>query len=431
MKSMHKVHRGWILFLFCFFIYPPMLKASSLISYILIYGIPAAYLLLNYKLLSKITMKQLCLMGLAMLLVILSVLYPIAHGTGDFSYIMTATYIFRKLLVFIFLSCIIVKEYKGDCTSETFMYYYACTHAVYVIGTLILVVFPQFKSLWFNVFSEVIDSEQYLQTYGYTFRIGWRGFSGFRLTLQCSISCIFLLHLYFVGGAKGKIKISKFIVPYILCFAGNMFYGRSGLVITIISSFAAFLIWNKADLRRFLILIGIAIVGFIVLFQLKDIAFFSDWYYWVTTPIKNLITTGSFNNYSFSGTMNMIFMPKLSTILFGDGYYTMDGHYYMGTDSGVMRNILFWGVLGAIISYGITISAIFETKHKNLLLCLLLLFCFAAFEFKGDVYYEFSSLFIGLSFFESIRNRFQGKQLADTGEIGRRGNYGKCNNEYI
>lgn len=395
-----------ILFMFCFFIYPPMLKAPSIFSYSFIYGIPLLTLMLNHHLMSEITKKQFIMITLAFMLVVFSIAFPTIHGTNDYSYIKTATYIFRKLIIILFLNIVLIKQYKEDCSAELFMYYYSWTHAVYVIVTMMFVFVPAIKNFWFSIFNEVIDSESFLDNFGYTFRTGWQGFSGYRFTLRCTISCIFLLYLYFIGGTKGKLNTKNLIFPYMLCFIGNMFYGRSGLVITILTSIIALLIWGKTNYKRILKYVGIALTVFLVIYQLRNIPILSDWYYWMSTPIKNLITTGSFNNYSFSRTNEMVFMPKFNTILMGDGYYTYAGHYYMRTDSGIMRNILFWGISGAVISYSMTIYLILETRKNNWLLCILLMICFVAFEYKGEVYYEFAALFLGLSFIESIKKQY-------------------------
>lgn len=98
------------------------------------------------------------------------------------------------------------------------MYYYALTHAIYVIGTLLLVFIPSLKTFWFSVFEEVVSSEMLSESFGYTFRIGWQGFSGYRLTLHCTLSCIFLLYLFYVGKRNFQINKKILLICYILCF---------------------------------------------------------------------------------------------------------------------------------------------------------------------------------------------------------------------
>lgn len=109
----------------------------------------------------------------------------------------------------------------------------------------------------------------------------------------------------------------------------------------------------------------------------------------------------------------MVFMPEWNTILFGDGYFVYDGSYYKNTDSGIIRNILFWGIVGWILSYVTTLYSIVSVKRKDKFLCLLILFVFAAFEYKGDVYYEFIVLFLSASFVDSIVGRLYADRNAN------------------
>lgn len=400
----NKLGDFWVGFLFCLFIYPPMIKGATLLSYMIIYGLPTAYIILNITRVKKIPLKQFAIIGICVLLLLFSILYPTIHGTGDFSYIKISTYVFRKLIIFVFLDIVLAKQYKSKLRVEHFMYYYALTHAIYVIGTILLVTFPALNRAWFSVFAEVTESSELLQSYGYTFRIGWQGFSGFRLTIHCTLSCIFILYLYFIARQRINANNRKLILIYLLCFLGNMFYGRSGLVLTLVSSVIGLFAWRK-EARKKIIQIGFALgVGVVILLIIKDISFFQTWYLWMSTPIKNLLTTGSFNNVSFNTTFyDMIFIPDIKTIIFGDGRFVDGNKYYMHTDSGLMRNILFWGILGALTSYGATVYSIVDLKKNSRFLMILVILCFVVFELKGAVYYEFIALMCGMSFIDVVR----------------------------
>ena len=307
-------------------------------------------------------------------------------------------------MIYIFLIGILAKHYKESLTVSHFMYYFSLTQAAYVVGTLIMVFVPGFKNMWFSIFKEVVESEQYLQSFGYTFRIGWQGFSGFGLTIFCSISCIFLMYLYYGKNREVEISGIQFIIPLILCFMGNMFYGRSGLVVSIIGCMLALIVWNKAHFYKVFRIIIIIVIVIGLLYSLRNNPMFHDWYYWMSTPIVNLIKTGSFNNISISTTHDMVFRPEFNTVLFGDGYYTQNGHYYMQTDSGIMRNILFWGIIGMVLSYGMTIYSIFELKKRDIFLLLLIIGAFMAFEYKGHVYFDFVALMLAFTFIDTYKN---------------------------
>lgn len=395
-----------ILILFCLFIYPVIFKGPVVLSYAYQYGIPLYYVILNNKLIKKVTKRQLFILVLSVILLLLSYVYPSFHNTGDYTYIKVSTFVFRKLIIYLFLIIVLVKKYKEKASLELFMYYYTLTHAVFVIGTILLVFIPGFKTFWFSVFMELFELEGVSEAYGYTFRIGWQGFAGYRMTLHCTWCCIFLLYMFYGSCEDCRLKNSTFFITFSLCFLGNMFYGRSGLVLTIVSGMAALLMWNRERFFKILQFSFIMTVLIFIIYLLRNHTFFSDWYNWMSKPIINLITQGSFNNASFSQTREMVFMPEWNTFLYGDGYFTQGNHYYMQTDSGITRNILFWGLFGTAILYGTTLYSSLELRKKSELLWILILGTFLAFEYKGDVSYEYTTLFLAVSFIESMRRKY-------------------------
>lgn len=396
-----------LIFLFCVCIYPVMFRTSKAASYIIIYGIPICYLFFHIRQFLRMTKQQMVMTVLFFILLLMSIFYPTLHRTGDYSYVKVVTYIFRKAVIYLFLVCMLVNYYKEESKTEIFYYYFAVTNAIYVVGTLCFVFVPGLYKVWFQIFAENVENtNELLQSFGYTFRIGWQGFSGFRMTIHCTWSCLFLLYLFYSKNSKIKIKRSVFLVCYAFCFMGNMFYGRSGLIVTIVLSIVGIVVWNRKQLEKVLkfILAGMAFVGGIYI--LKDVPAFSSWYEWMSRPFINLLTIGSFNNVSFSNLSDMYFLPEWKTILWGDGYFTLNGSYYMETDSGIMRNMLFWGIIGGFFSYFTTIYSMWSLKKKDVLLFLLFFGAFILFEYKGDTYYEFITLFYVISFVESIRKQY-------------------------
>lgn len=70
-------------------------------------------------------------------------------------------------------------------------------------------------------------------------------------------------------------------------------------------------------------------------------------------PIVNYFDHGSFSVSSTERLKEMYFFPdKESTIIIGDGRYSdKNGAYYMDTDSGYLRFMLYFGILGSVIPY--------------------------------------------------------------------------------
>ena len=61
----------------------------------------------------------------------------------------------------------------------------------------------------------------------------------------------------------------------------------------------------------------------------------------------------------------LIFPNNLKTMLFGDGWQQIgNGLNYMGTDSGYMQNIYFWGLLGSIFYYSMWIYIFYQLYQR-------------------------------------------------------------------
>ena len=121
-----------------------------------------------------------------------------------------------------------------------------------------------------------------------------------------------------------------------------------------------------------------------------------NWFFWLIIPFENFISTGSFNNASLNHLIeDMYFMPDIDTLLFGDARYMEEGTglYYMHTDAGPMRQILFWGIFFTAFIYLLCIVLLFLLKFDKGFKTMFLLFIIL-FEFKGECYYHLLPLFI-------------------------------------
>lgn len=83
---------------------------------------------------------------------------------------------------------------------------------------------------------------------------------------------------------------------------------------------------------------------------------------------------------------DMYFTLSPKQLLFGDGKYVVDGLYYMHTDAGIMRNLLFWGVIGTALLYLYFAYSLFANAKckKARMISLWILFICAVFEVKGQ-----------------------------------------------
>lgn len=395
----------WLVIVFSFYIFPIVGTRYGIISYSVIYGIPMAYLFVHLRtllaLFGRIRVRYVMDICIFALLLMISVTMPVLHDTGDYTYVWTVLGIVRKLIIYLFLTIVLVHHYPKENVLFHFMKLHIIATSAYVIGSMLFFGFPILKTTWNHIWQ--FENFSFLKKYGYSLRFGWSGFSGFRATITCTLSVIFLLFLKFDRLFRDFRVFSRtWILLLGLNLLGNMFYGRSGVIASVLICIAALVMYRKINGKLIVSTVLMAGGLFLVITGLAQVnESIHDWYNWVTSPILSLITTGKTDNYSFNHLVNdMIFFPEWKTFLWGDGLYTdpVTGRYYMNTDSGFMRQILFWGIGVTALVYGYTVYNLksFFTG-SGLKLAALLLMGFAVYEFKGEEYYEIVPLFFMLS----------------------------------
>lgn len=132
--------------------------------------------------------------------------------------------------------------------------------------------------------------------------------------------------------------------------------GRTMLVSIFFS--AIFLTIKNPKKTTIITILLLSTIAFILTSELSST--FSGW---VLEPFSG--ETQSTNELA-----SMYFMPGELTLLFGDGQYSNGNLYYMNTDAGYMRNILFGGI--PILLLTISTVLILATISKNLFFSLLI-----------------------------------------------------------
>lgn len=392
---------------FALFLYPVIIGKISLLCYALVYGLPFLYVLVNYGLLNsflRIPSKQFVVIVGIVIMLALSIIVPIIMGTNDFSYVNEILAIFRKGLLVLFLVMLIIKREPNKPILETFCFYFCILQCVYVLSSILFFIIPALKDFW----KLMLDENAYIQnlygSFGYTFRFGWAGFSGYRFTIDCSLGVIFANYLYSRRQTDYGINFPTYLIFISLCFLGNLFYGRTGIIVSGVTMFISVLGYHNVRIKHIInIVTGVVII--IIVLQLMSVKSVSDWIYWFTTPLKQLLAGNRGADSGSLGKMTgqMLFLPGITTLIHGDGLFTdpFTHSYYRGTDLGFMRQLLFWGIPGMLIAYGTTIASIVSLKKNAHILSLMLIIYLFLFELKGDMYYEILPIMLVLGICEN------------------------------
>lgn len=237
----------------------------------------------------------------------------------------------------------------------------------------------------------------------YRFRaIGLTGFSSYTMAV-CQSFGLYLFHLLWTFKLSIKESIIS-IVLFFLVLISAILSARTAFIfiIPLFIQYILFLCFSnnrllKSKLKLILLILFVSLVYLITMsssFQSDEIIRMQKW---IFELFINFNQNGSFNTSSSDSLKSLFFIPKESTILWGDGKYLLsDGQYYMHTDVGYLRVLLYGGVIGSILFYSPFIYVsylLFKTSSRvfgELLSFSLLIFSSLLFvvNIKGSIFFD-------------------------------------------
>ena len=397
----------WILFLCAFHFFPFITTRGSLVMYAWAYGLPLIYILLNLNYLKKIISfiahsEVLITVVFIAVLTCASILIPVVYGTGDMTYFSDAIMTMIKIIIRMLFLVMIIIKYIPNATRETFMKYFIFSCCLYVCGTVVMLLSPGIKNIFWELVKESEHAKKLALETRYSTRYGWAGFSGFEYTFKCVLALIF--NDYLINKSIKKNKVWLMIGVSVILIVGTLFYGRIGSLFGILVIGVMFLrlLAKRPKLLIVVICGGVAAAIGLLILQSRNTAI-QAWFEWAFDLFVTFIRTGKFETESSNVLLQqMLFIPETETLLFGDGRYTTPTGYYMSTDAGIMRATLFGGLVFAIIRY-LSVYLVFaikilkdgQTKADIWLYAWMFLLCFV-FEIKGEILFSCLPIFIWL-----------------------------------
>lgn len=411
----------WILLLCAYHFFPFITVRGSIIMYAFAYLVPLVYMVFNFDLLVKTVSKivysdlQLCIIPLV-LLTAAAVIIPIIYGTYDYTYfteeIMTVIKIMFRMLFLVML----IEKNIPNANWRTFCKYFIFSCLLYIGSTVIMMGVPQIKDFFYSIIKENEHSKTLALETRYSTRYGWAGFSTFEYTFKCLIAIIF--NNYFIQkNIKRKYVLFPIAVTAVL-LVGTLFYGRIGtLAALIILFFFALRLMVKRP-KIFMWCVAGLLLCIAALLVLKNrISAVGTWFDWAFDLIINFVNNKTLRTDSTDVLLNkMLFIPDFKTILIGDGRYTENELYYMGTDAGIMRPLLFGGLIFAFLRYislyGILLWRMFKReteKYEKTVFFWLLIMCIV-FEVKGEIIFSCLPILLGALILERGKKTFENKE---------------------
>ena len=365
-----------------------------------LWSLVAVYLVLNTKTVSKIInrkvlryLKKKNVFLLFLLWGILILLAPLIHGTMDFSYFGEFITIVTAGLYCLAICVRICKTEGEDELSEKFMRIFIYAMVLYVFSSIIAIVFPPYREFILKTVSMSDYARGVIQVEKYRTRIGFAGLSVYSSGIKCALANLFVLFFAFKSLRERK-KISfKIWFSYVLTILGEFLYSRTSLLLSIIL-FVVFVFLVLTNLGRVTLFLKFVLLGaFIVLFAILLIGQFEGdnaSLAWQLEVLVNMLNGRGFNATSLNIMKRMAFVPSIPTLLFGDGRYAgVNGGYYMSTDLGYMRSILYYGLFGflfVVILVVITLKTIpgIRKEPEYRMLAIMSFIAFVVFEIKGE-----------------------------------------------
>jgi len=396
-----------VLLAFVYWLVPVYLRAlPGWLNSGIYHGIPLLYLLCNFR-------RVQCLMkgikkeylGISFSFFVAAIIWAFCtiayNNTDDYSYFMKIFTVFRSMYINVFLLLLAEDTLRDKSILETFGVFYSGAIAICVLFTVLTLLFPNVRENYILMINQP-DLPSLLEDEMYITRFSVGGFAGYNQTILASI-----------GGMLSYYLISRKIYigfPLLLVsLLGNLFYGRIGVILSLVA--IAVLMIKTLQFSTIAWQVGGIVIAFsfvYVFLGFFDNPMFDAWKLWLMQPIEGFIQGLQYGQLTFGSSgdklvYGMYFMPDDSTILLGDGRYeNVDGSYYMHTDAGYMRIILYFGVIGAMWIYGsylaLTAFALQNLRGNKVgnYLIMALGICFFVAEYKGDAYPIFFGIVMAL-----------------------------------
>ncbi len=256
-----------------------------------------------------------------------------------------------------------------------------------------------------------------MATYGGVRGLGLSGSIAFGLAATMGLLGYIL---FYWGVNNSKLSTSLFLLIFLICFIASLSAGRTSFLGFLLGFIFAYIPRVKLSilLKNILIITFLLYLIFILLMSIPEFrTTIENYSLYAFQPIYKFLETGSFSVSSTEKLQKMYFLPNDSwTILFGDGKYTnIDSTYYMHTDAGYMRFMLYFGLFGSLIPYiGFILISFFFAKNRkkispdNRYFFLGITLLAFIYHYKGEIIFfniSFMKIFFILGFYYILKNK--------------------------
>ena len=404
---MSKVKYSLFLLLFFYVIFPFSFDAIHLEQDLLVLALSAMVIVMNLGFIEKkiryFNVRIVFSLVIFTFLCALSLLVPIVMGTGDFTFFRILFFASIQMIIkYLAVGILFVRLFGKKATFKQLANMYILSCCLYLLITFIFVAVPTLKTTWMDIlYISDLDIVQ-MNKPQYASRVGIDGFAGFGQSFKFTFGAMLNIYCILKNNYHDKNEKIRYYLSLILLTLGTLLYGRIGSVVTLLGMavLVIFMLSELSTVKKGLVFIASLILFFVLLVMAS---FFNEsirvWFEWSFEIVLTFIRTGEFSSASTDILFNqMYFLPDLKSFFVGNGYFTdpVTGSYFMRTDVGFMRSLLFYGIVPTLLTYSLFIflfNGIYEKmsefKKMRIVVIFLIAMMFLLFEIKGGIYHVF------------------------------------------
>lgn len=329
-------------------------------------------------------------------IVIYSYLVILINGSSDssFVYTMFLRYFLYLLTVYIWAYILLV-HFKFNEKAFLELLLLVLTFQSFCVYLSVL------SPIFLEFVTKVLPLTGNIQDVGSTYQLRYRGFSnsgGDSLSLILSFGPILSFRLFVLYTDK-----YKYLLAFWFIFFSLIFVGRTGILVDILFVLM-YLIYSPKKCLKFII--------YSLMFVTPVVACVGMYLINIMGPKLDIMLDFAFEFFSGRSASgddivnNMLFLPSsLKTLIFGDGIYqNIDLTNYMQTDSGYVRCLFFFGLVGCFVFYGSNLWFIIkiistDKKNKVFFLMLTILYFFVEIKRPYVLGYAYTNMFYMILFY--------------------------------
>ncbi len=287
-----------------------------------------------------------------------------------------------------------------------FLIYNECEEKAitYVIWSFVAQTIIEWLAFLIPKFHELINITKSAETirigasYGGTRAVALAGSDFFGLSAAYAIVLLIYWSRYNMIFQNNRILK---VVLYVFMMTGTFFAGRTGFIGVLFAVVYGFFVmikklilhekicfkFNESEKKIgkiAIVLISFALVVLVVLYFVNENI--HNLFAFALQPVFNLFENGSLRVSSVTKMFNMYFVVPVKTLAVGDGIYSaVDGGYYMNTDVGYMRVLLYMGIPGLLLMTVLQGMLMYTGAKRERMLKCVTFACLMILNIKGEV----------------------------------------------